>query len=120
MKNCPKCAAKKVTAKAPAKPPVETIARTVSYQRDNIVSREIIRRRYGTVTVFAFDAGQGLSEHTAPFEALAQSLEGTAEVRIDGKPYRLKAGQMVVLPKDHPHALKALTRFKMLLTMIKA
>ncbi|MRR09441.1 cupin domain-containing protein [bacterium] len=125
MKNCPKCAAKKAAAsagaakKGAANPLVETIAKTVAYQKDNIVSREIIHQKSGTVTVFAFDAGQGLSEHTAPFDALVQVLEGSVEIRIDGRPHRLKAGQMIVMPEDHPHALKALTRFKMMLTMIR-
>lgn len=121
MQGCPKCAAKKAAAAAlaPAQPLVETIAKTVAYQKDNIVSREIIHQKNGTVTVFAFDAGQGLSEHTAPFDALVQVLEGAVEIRIDGKPRRLKAGQMIVMPEDHPHALKALTKFKMMLTMIR-
>ena len=121
MKNCPKCATKKASAKGPAavKPLIETIATTVAYQKDNIVSREIIRQKNGTVTIFAFDAGQGLSEHTAPYDALVQVLEGSVEIKIDGKPFRLKAGQMIVMPEDHPHALIALTKFKMMLTMIK-
>ena len=121
MKGCPKCAAKKAVAKSStaAKPQIETIGKTVAYQKDTVVSREIIRQKNGTVTVFAFDQGQGLSEHTAPFDALVQVLEGTVEIRIDGKPHKLKAGQMIVMPEDHPHALKALTRFKMMLTMIR-
>ncbi len=121
MKHCPKCAAKKAAATklAPAKPLIETINKTVAYQKDTIVSREIIRQKNGTVTVFAFDQGQGLSEHTAPFDALVQVLEGAVEIRIDGKPYKLKDGQMIVMPEDHPHALKALTKFKMMLTMVR-
>ncbi len=122
MKDCPKCAAKKAAAKSmpAAKPLIETIGQTVAYQKDNIVSREIIHQKNGTVTVFAFDQGQGLSEHTASFDALVQVLEGAVEIRIDGKPYRLKAGQMMVMPESHPHALKALTKFKMMLTMIRS
>lgn len=125
MKGCPKCAAKKAgasgnTKKATVKPRVKTAAGSVAYQKDNIVSREIIRQKNGTVTIFAFDAGQGLSDHTAPFDALVQVLDGAVEIRIEGKPYRLKAGQMMVMPEGRPHALKALTRFKMMLTMIKA
>jgi quercetin dioxygenase-like cupin family protein len=122
MKNCPKCSAKKAAAKtsAPVKPRVETVGRTVAYQKDNIVSREIIRQKNGTVTVFAFDQGQSLSEHTAPFDALVQVIEGEVEIKIDGKPLRLKAGQMLLMPEDHPHALKALTKFKMMLTMIRS
>lgn len=121
MKGCPKCAAKKaeVRSSVKVKPLIETIGKTVAYQKDNVVSREIIRRKNGTVTVFAFDAGQGLSEHTAPFDALVQVLEGSVEIRIGGRPYLLKAGQMIVMPEDRPHSLKALTRFKMMLTMIK-
>lgn len=121
MKNCPKCATRKTASPKPAsaKPLIETIARVVAYQKDNIVSREIIRQKHGTVTVFAFDKGQGLSEHTAPFDALVHLLEGSAEVRISGHPCRLRAGQMVVMPEDKPHSLKALTSFKMMLTMIK-
>lgn len=111
MKGCPKSA---------ANPLIETIGKTVAYQKDNIVSREVIRAKGGTVTLFAFDAGQGLSEHTAPLDALVQVLDGTVEIRIEGKPYRLKAGQMMVMPEGRPHALKALTRFMMMLTMIKA
>jgi quercetin dioxygenase-like cupin family protein len=117
MKHCPKCAAK---SRPVVKPLVETIGRTVAYQKDNIVSREIIRQKNGTVTVFAFDQGQGLSEHTAPFDALVQVLEGEVEIRIDGKPHKLKAGQMVVMTEDHPHSLTALTKFKMMLTMIRS
>jgi quercetin dioxygenase-like cupin family protein len=122
MQGCPKCAAKKAAARSlpAAMPLIETIGKTVAYQQDNIVSREIIRQKNGTVTIFAFDQGQGLSEHTAPFDALVQVLDGAVEIRIDGKPYRLKAGQMIVMPEDHPHALKALTRFKMMLVMIKS
>lgn len=122
MKGCPKCAVKKAAAKSitAVKPLIETIGKTVAYQKDNIVSREIIRQKNGTVTIFAFDKGQGLSEHTAPFDALVQVLEGEVEIKIDGKPHTLKAGQMIVMPEDHPHALMALTRFKMMLTMIKS
>jgi len=93
MKNCPKCTAKKAAAKAmaPAKPLVETIAKTVAYQKDNIVSREIIRQRNGTVTVFAFDEGQGLSEHAAPFDALSRcwrvpSRSGSTANRSGSRP----------------------------------
>lgn len=124
MKNCPKWTARKAArskapAKQAAKPLVETVGRAVAYQKDNIVSREVIRGHGGTVTLFAFDAGQGLSEHTAPFDALVQVLEGSVEIRIDRRPYRLKAGQMMIMPAGRSHQLQALTRFKMLLTMIK-
>jgi quercetin dioxygenase-like cupin family protein len=84
------------------------------------VSREILRKPTGTVTLFAFDEGQGLSEHTAPFDALAQVLEGDAEITIAGKPHLVSGGQMLLMPAGQPHALKALKRFKMLLTMIRS
>lgn len=92
----------------------------VTVQEHAVVSREIVHKSGGTVTVFAFDAGEGLSEHTAPFDALVVVLEGEVEVRISGMPYLLRAGQMVVMPAHEPHALKALTAFKMLLVMMKA
>ena len=90
------------------------------YQEGSIVSRTILDKKTGTVTLFAFDEGQGLSEHTAPFDALVYLLDGEAEVVILGKPFRLKGGQMVVMPANDPHALKAITRFKMILTMIRS
>jgi len=92
----------------------------VSYQDGAIVSREIVKKPTGTVTVFAFDEGQGLSEHTAPFDALVQVLEGEAEIRISGKPHRLQGGGLFLLPANQPHALKAIKRFKMILTMIRS
>lgn len=95
-------------------------ADVIAYQPGAVVSREIIRRQTGTVTVFAFDAGQGLSEHTAPFDALVHVLDGEAEVSISGKPFRVKQGEMMVLPAREPHALKASKRFKMLLVMIRS
>jgi quercetin dioxygenase-like cupin family protein len=92
----------------------------VNYQTGSIVSREVVKKPTGTVTVFAFDAGQGLSEHTAPFDALVQVLEGQVEILISGQPHRLEAGEMILMPANQPHALKALTRFKMMLTMIRS
>jgi len=92
----------------------------VNYQEDSVISRTLVKRPTGTVTLFAFDAGEGLSEHTAAFDALSQVLEGEAEVTISGKPLRVAAGEAVLLPANEPHALKAITRFKMLLTMIRA
>ena len=91
----------------------------VEYQEGSVVSREIMNEKSGTVTVFAFDAGQGLSEHTAPFDAMVYVLEGAVEVRISGMPLLLKQGEMVVMPADRPHALKAVKKFKMMLTMMK-
>ncbi len=92
----------------------------VDYQDGAVVSREIINKKAGTVTLFAFDEGQGLSEHTAPFDALVYLLAGEAEIIISGKPVRLKGGEMVIMPANKPHALKAVTKFKMILTMIRS
>ena len=91
-----------------------------AYQEGSVVSRQITKSEAGNVTLFAFDAGQELSEHTAPFDALVHILDGQAEVRISGIPHSLVAGEAIILPADEPHALKAVTRFKMLLTMIRA
>jgi quercetin dioxygenase-like cupin family protein len=90
-----------------------------TYQEHSVVSREIIKKPSGTMTVFAFDEGEGLSEHTAPFDAAVYLLEGEAEIRIDGKPYSVKEGEMIIMPANKPHALKAVTRYKMLLVMIR-
>ncbi len=92
----------------------------VNYQEGSVVSRTIINQKTGTVTLFAFDKGEGLSEHTAPFDALVYIIEGESEIVISGKPYHLKDGEMIIMPADKPHALKAMTRFKMLLVMIKS
>ena len=90
-----------------------------AYQDHSVVSREIIRKPAGTMTVFAFDQGEGLSEHTAPFDAVVFLLEGEAEITIDHKPYSVKEGEMIIMPAHKPHALKAMTKYKMLLVMIK-
>ena len=92
----------------------------VNYQEGAVVSRTLVRGATGTVTLFAFDEGQGLSEHTAPFDALAHVLEGEAEISVSGKPLRTRAGEAVLMPANQPHSLKALTRFKMVLTMIRS
>jgi quercetin dioxygenase-like cupin family protein len=92
----------------------------VGYQKDAIVSRTIIDKKTGTVTLFAFDEGQKLSEHTAPFDALVHILDGEAEVFISGESLRLKKGEMVVMPANKPHALTATKKFKMVLTMIRS
>ena len=84
------------------------------------MSRTLVNRSTGTITLFAFDDGQGLSEHTAPFDALAHLLEGEAEIVVSGKPLPTKAGDAVLMPANQPHSLKALTKFKMLLTMIRS
>ena len=90
------------------------------YQKGSVVSRTIIDKKTGTVTFFAFDEGQGLSEHTTPFDALIYLLDGEAEIAISGKPLRLKEGEMVIMPANQPHALKAVKKFKMILTMIRS
>jgi quercetin dioxygenase-like cupin family protein len=98
---------------------VADIAALVEYQSGTVVSRTIIDRETGTVTLFAFDRGQGLSEHTAPFDALVHIVDGEAVITIDGKPFNLKNGEGIILPANHPHALRAESRFKMMLVMIK-
>ena len=91
----------------------------VSYQTGSVVSRTLIDKSVGTVTVFAFDHGQGLSEHTAPFDAFVQIIEGTADITIDGYLHTVKEGEMIIMPANRPHSLKANPQFKMLLTMIR-
>ena len=91
----------------------------IEYSAGSVVSKEIIRKDAGTVTLFAFDKGQGLSEHTAPFDALVYIVDGKAQIKISGKPVILKAGEMIIMPANKPHALKAINNFKMLLVMIK-
>ena len=99
--------------------PVE-LTSLADYQTGAIVSRELLRKQTGTVTTFAFDEGQGLSEHTAPFDAMVCILEGEAEISINGKPHRMVAGEMIIMPADKPHAVKAVSRFKMMLVMIRS
>lgn len=96
-----------------------TLKDLAAYQDHSVVSREIIKKPAGTVTVFAFDEGEGLSEHTAPFDALVHVIEGTAVVSIDGTPHAVRAGEMIIMPAGRPHALKAQSRFKMLLVLVK-
>lgn len=105
---------------APSLEGVVVASALVAYQPGTVVSRTLVNKPAGTVTVFAFDAGEGLSEHTAPFDALVMDLEGEADVSIAGTPHRLGAGQLLKLPAGQPHAVKAVTPFKMLLVMIKA
>lgn len=100
--------------------PVSNIKDMVTYQEGSIVSKEIIRKPTGTVTLFAFDKDQGLSEHTAPFDAMVYLLDGESEILISGEPHRLKAGEMVIMPGGKPHALKAVKRFKMMLVMVRS
>jgi quercetin dioxygenase-like cupin family protein len=99
---------------------VAKVAGLVNYQDGAVVSREIVKKPAGTVTVFAFDEGQGLSEHTAPFDALVQVLEGRVEITIVGQPHCLEGGELILMPANQPHALRAIQRFKMLLTMIRS
>ena len=96
------------------------LADLIDYQAGSVVSRTIIDKKAGTVTLFAFDEGEGLSEHTAPYDALVYILDGEADVVISGKPVRLKKGEITIMPANEPHALSAVTRFKMLLTMIRS
>jgi len=91
----------------------------IDYQRDAVVSRTLIDKPQGTITCFAFDKGQGLSEHTAPFDAVANIIEGAAEITISGRTQRVETGEMIIMPAHDPHALRAVERFKMVLTMIK-
>ncbi|MBU1043864.1 MAG: cupin domain-containing protein [Candidatus Omnitrophica bacterium] len=91
----------------------------IDYQDGSVVSKEIMKKDAGTVTLFAFDQGQGLSEHTAPFDALVQVLDGVAAVRISGQPYSVKQGEMVIMPANQPHSVNAEQKFKMLLVLLK-
>ena len=102
-------------------PKSETLhmADLVAYQDGSVVSRQITKSEAGNVTLFAFDKDQELSEHTAPFDALVHVLDGEAEIKISGRQFQLKSGDAIIMPADEPHAVKALTRFKMLLTMIR-
>ena len=91
----------------------------VDYSEGGVVSKQVLKNDVGNVTLFSFDKGQGLSEHTAPFDAMVQVLDGTAEIRIGGNPLKVKAGETIIMPANVPHALQAIERFKMLLTMIR-
>ena len=106
--------------KAVEKTQTVKISDFADYQEDSIVSRTLIDKKAGTVTLFAFDEGQGLSEHVAPYDALVCILDGEAEVVISGKTYHLRKDEMILMPANKPHALKATKRFKMMLIMVKA
>jgi len=95
------------------------MAGLVEYQKDSVVSRTLISKKVGTITAFAFDEGQGLSEHTAPYDATVLVLDGEVEITIEGEPLTLRAGGMAIMPANRPHALVATRRFKMLLIMIR-
>jgi len=99
---------------------VFNMADLIAYQDGSVVSREIMSQKTGTVTLFAFDEGQGLSEHTAPFDALVCLLDGEGEISIAGAPHLVKAGEMIIMPAHKSHALKAVKKFKMMLVMIRA
>ena len=92
----------------------------IDYQESSVVSRTLIDKKSGTVTLFAFDENQGLSEHTAPFDALVYILDGEAKIFISGRPFQVKKNEMIIMPANKPHALKAIKRFKMLLIMIRS
>lgn len=110
------------TSKPKVLPPAKAtkISELVNYQDGSVVSREILKKPTGSITLFAFDEGQGLSEHTAPFDALVEVVDGEAEITIAGHPHRVPAGEIILMPAGQPHALKALQRFKMVLTMIRS
>ncbi len=97
-----------------------TLSEMVAYQDGSVVSKTLIDKKIGTLTMFSFGVGQGLSEHTAPFDAVVQIVDGEAEVVINGEPQTVSAGQMIIMPANIPHELKAVKPFKMLLTMIRA
>lgn len=92
----------------------------VAYQEGAVVSRTLVDEEGGTVTVFAFDEGQGLSEHTAPYDALVIAIEGKVDIKISGKDFHLNEGEIIIMPVNKPHALKAVTRFKMILVMVRS
>lgn len=96
------------------------LANLAGYQDGAVVSRTVIDKPVGTITAFAFDAGEGLSEHTAPYDAFVQVLDGEAEINIDGKAHNVTAGEIIIMPANIPHSLRAVQRFKMLLVMIRA
>jgi quercetin dioxygenase-like cupin family protein len=99
---------------------VENLAASIDFQDGAVVSRTVVKKPAGTVTLFAFDKGEGLSEHTTPHDALVQVLEGTAEITVGGEASTVRSGESILMPADVPHALRAVDRFKMLLTMIKS
>jgi quercetin dioxygenase-like cupin family protein len=97
-----------------------SLADLIDYQKGSVVSRTLIDKTAGTVTLFAFDEGEGLSEHTAPYDALVYVFDGEAEITISGKPVRAKQGEVIIMPANKPHALKAVKKFKMLLVMVRS
>ena len=98
---------------------VDELIDMIAYQKASVVSRQLIKKKTGNVTVFAFDEGEGLSEHTAPFDALVYVVDGEVEITIAKEVFQLKKGETIIMPADIPHALKAIKQFKMMLVMIK-
>jgi len=96
------------------------VAGLVSYQDGSVVSRTLLDKKAGTITMFAFAEGEGLSEHTAPFDAFVQIIDGTAEITVDGEMHMVHDGEMIIMPANKPHALRAARQFKMLLVMIRS
>jgi quercetin dioxygenase-like cupin family protein len=111
---------KETMSKTPLEPTVMKLLDLVNYQAGAVVSREVLRTKTGTITLFAFDEAQGLSEHTAPFDAVANVLEGDLEITISGSPLRVRTGEVLIMPAGEPHALKAIAKSKMLLIMIRS
>jgi quercetin dioxygenase-like cupin family protein len=99
---------------------VHTLNELIDYQSGSVVSRVLLKKDTGSVTLFAFDEGEGLSEHTTPYDAMVLVIDGAAEITVSGKSYEVKAGETIVMPADEPHALRAVERFKMVLTMIRS
>ena len=97
----------------------EVLLDSISYQNSSIVSKQILKKPNGNITLFAFDKDESLTEHTSPFEAVVYMVDGEMEIKIGGNPYNVKAGEILVMPADIPHGLKATVKSKMLLTMIK-
>ncbi|MCK4903685.1 MAG: cupin domain-containing protein [Candidatus Marinimicrobia bacterium] len=95
------------------------ISDLIEYQKDSVVSKTLIKKEKGTITIFAFDQAQGLSEHTAPFDALVQVVDGKADILLNGKSNIVTEGEMIIMPANVPHALKAIEKFKMMLVMIR-
>jgi quercetin dioxygenase-like cupin family protein len=99
---------------------VFNLTEVIDYQEDSVVSRTLIKKKTGTVTLFAFDQGQALSEHTAPFDAMVYIIDGEVEITISGKAFHLNTSEMIIMPANEPHALKAVKKYKMLLIMLKS
>ncbi len=92
---------------------------SIEYSSGGVISKQVLKKQSGNVTLFSFDKDQGLTEHTSPYDAMVHMLDGEAEIRIDGNPHHLKKGDCIIMPAHHPHALHAIEPFKMVLTMIK-